>query len=203
MPKGYHYGHIQTRSYIEGYKRLYANQFKQLLGYEDNEYQFELEGVTDAHRRFKLTTTIEYPKVMIFSFPDQRVPIPLVKQSVSVSTKVYFVCPYCVKNRQYLLITNNTFICRQCLGVNYACQSESKSDRKMRRIRKLRRQLWGDTAFVYSLFDSSEHFTKPKGKQWRTFIRKQAEVVNLENDYWKDFLKSNLYKSHVKFDVLP
>ncbi len=80
-----------------------------------------------------------------------------------------------------------SYACRQCLGLHYATQSERPLVRQRRKIRKLRKSLWGDDwPGVLELSRYSEYWAKPKWMKWDKFIRERNKIVDLENEYWKE-----------------
>lgn len=102
----------------------------------------------------------------------------------SASNKLYLVCPYCVKHRQYLYASKSSYICRECLKIHYRCQSESKIDRLARRIRKKRAQIWGyDWPDRYNLMECSMWWPKPKGLHNDKFDKAKIELYKLEQEY--------------------
>jgi hypothetical protein len=55
--------------------------------------------------------------------------------------RTWFVCPECRKHFAFLRAGGGRVACRHCLGLAYQCQSESASDRLLRRADKLRERL--------------------------------------------------------------
>ena len=78
------------------------------------------------------------------------------------------------KKRQHLYAVKNAYACRECLGLHYASQSERPQERLMRRIRKLRKELWGyDWPDVNNMFEQVDYWPKPKWMRWKTFKQKK------------------------------
>lgn len=84
----------------------------------------------------------------------------------------WFRCPgvrngqLCVRRVGKLYLGQRYFVCRHCLQLAYACQSENPMDRHNRRASKMRMALGGepDTASLPP--------RKPKGMHWRTYWQK-------------------------------
>lgn len=71
------------------------------------------------------------------------------------------------------------------MGLHYGCQSERPQERLLRRIRKLRVELWGaDWIDVYNMFENIRYWPKPKWIRWKTFERKRDYILALEAKYW-------------------
>lgn len=75
----------------------------------------------------------------------------------------WFRCPGCDR-RCRILYAGSRFRCRQCCGLRYASQSETRSDRANRGMFKIVRRL-EPSAQV------NELPSKPKGMHWRTYDR--------------------------------
>jgi len=186
MPKGFHMGRSQSRHYTCEYHRIYAKSFKNMLEAKLGKYQIPNEQLSKEHRVFNLIETNSWGRVAEFNIKDKKIPIPLRIDKRSASNKLYLVCPYCQNQRQHLYAVTNTYGCRKCLDLQYACQSERPSERLARRIRKLRRVIWGNEPYdTVSLFDRSEWYPKPKWMRWKKFNRERGKIINLENKYWK------------------
>ena len=55
----------------------------------------------------------------------------------------------------------------------------------MRRIRKLRKELWGyDWPDVNNMFENVRYWPKPKRIHWKTFEPKRNKITELEKKYW-------------------
>jgi len=55
----------------------------------------------------------------------------------------------------------------------------------MRRIRKLRMELWGnDWIDVNNMFEQVAYWPKPKWMRWKMFEQKQNKIIELEKQYW-------------------
>lgn len=84
----------------------------------------------------------------------------------------WWVCPLTGRRvfKLYLPLGGWQFWSRQGYRLGYACQRETKADRRMRRARRLHRALGGDGEAL-----GGELPPKPKGMRWRTYDRKIAE----------------------------
>ena len=185
MPKGQHYGRTQTRAYTTEYHRVSAKVFKSLINAPLGDYELESEFVTREHKKLKLIELDNGLRLMTFIINSKRHQIALKLDNRSASNKLYITCPYCQKQRQHLYIIKTAYACRECLGLHYACQSQRPNDRLMRKIRKLRIELWGyDWPDVYNMFEKVIFWPKPKWMRWKTFNQKRDRIIELENQYW-------------------
>lgn len=186
MPKGFHYGRPQTRSYTGRYQRICAKRFKCLLDSPTGNYEMSGTGFSEEHCKFSLIECKEWYRVMVFTINERQVPVPLQTDNSSASNKLYLICPCCQKQRQHLYVLKALFACRECAGLHYGCQSERKLERLSRRIRKQRAKLWTNDIFGNNdLFEKSYWWPKPKGLHESTFQRKRNELIQLESEYWK------------------
>jgi hypothetical protein len=184
MPKGFHFGRTQKRLYTVGRQRIYAKTFKALLDSPIGNYELSGANFSEGHSNFKLIQSEAWQRVMIFTIQGKEIPVPLQVDSRSASNKVYLICPCCVKQRQHLYVLNNLYACRECTNLSYASQSEGKQERLARRIRKLRTNLWGSSAEINSLVESTMHFEKPKYMKWKSFEVKRDNILSIERQYW-------------------
>ncbi len=185
MPKGHHYGRTQTRAYTGEYHRISANTFKNLLTVPLGNYSLNTEFLSNEHQKFKLTALECGVRLMTFTINDKPHKITLKHDNRSASNKLYITCPYCQKQRQSLYAIKYAYGCRQCIGLHYASQSERPNERLMRRIRKLRKELWGfDWPDVNNMFENIYYWPKPKWMRWKKFEQKRNKITELEKKYW-------------------
>jgi hypothetical protein len=185
MPKGHHYGRTQTRAYTGEYHRISAKTFKNLLTVPFGSYSLNADFLSSDHQEFKLTALECGVRLMTFTINDKPHKIALKRDNRSASNKLYITCPYCQKQRQSLYAIKYAYACRQCIGLHYASQSERPQERLMRRIRKLRKELWGyDWPDVNNMFENIYYWPKPKWMRWKTFEQKRNNITELENRYW-------------------
>lgn len=192
------YNPYQKRNYAGQYHRIYAKWFKPLLAEpipekEKNKFKIPVDWLSKSQKSFKLFKGVDYPRVMMFEINNQQIPVPLQTDNRSASNKLYLICPYCTKQKQSLFVLKNTYSCRDCANLHYACQSESKLGRLDRRIRKIRTKIWGaDYPDKNNLMEASMFWPKPKGLHYSTFAKAQRELNTLEHEYnqlWTDRLK--------------
>jgi hypothetical protein len=82
-------------------------------------------------------------------------------------SRPWFTCPDCHNRVGVLVCAGKLFKCRKCCDLPYASQTESRSDRASRRIRKIQKRLGNpDWENVLDLW-----FPKPKGMHWKTYDR--------------------------------
>jgi hypothetical protein len=185
MPKGFHYGRTQTRAYTSEYHRIQANVFKSLLTKPLGNYSINTDYLGNEHQKFKLTELECGVRLVTFIINDKPHKIALIVDKRSASSKLYITCPYCQKKRQSLYAIKYAYGCRQCIGLHYATQSERAQERLMRRIRKLRKELWGyDWPEVNNMFEQVVCWPKPKWMRWKTFEHKRNKITELEKQYW-------------------
>lgn len=185
MLKGHHYGRIQTRSYTVEYHRIHARVFKPLLTCPLGSYSINADFLSEEHRNLKLAETKNGIRFVSFVIYEKNHLMALKIDSKSASNKLYITCPYCQKQRQHLYAVKKAYACRQCLGLHYASQSERPQERLMRRIRKLRMELWGiDWPDVNNMFEESTYWPKPKWMRWKRFEQKRDKIKELERQYW-------------------
>ena len=185
MPKCHHYGRTQTRSYTGEYHRIQAKVFKPLLTTPLGRYSISSEHLSDDHKKLTLKENNNGVRYVTFIINDKPHQIALKLDNSSASNKLYITCPYCQKQRQSLYAIKYAYACRQCIGLHYASQSERPQDRLMRRIRKLRKELWGyDWPDVNNMFEQVIYLPKPKWMRWKTFDQKRNNIIQLEKQYW-------------------
>ncbi len=186
MPKGFHYGRSQSRHYTCEYHRIYAKSFKNMLEAKLGKYIIPNEQLSKEHRVFNLIETNSWGRVAEFKIKDKKIPIPLRVDKRSASNKLFLICPYCTHQRQHLYAATNTYGCRICLDLQYACQSERPAERLARRIRKLRAVLWRGEEWLdtVNLFERCEWYPKPKWMRWEKFNLERDKIIALERRYW-------------------
>jgi hypothetical protein len=83
--------------------------------------------------------------------------------------RYWFCCPGSGERalKLFLPLGGHRFLSREGYRLGYACQREARSDRLMRKARKLHRALGGDGAAL-----GQDPPGKPKGMHWRTYERK-------------------------------
>jgi len=185
MPKGHHYGRAQTRAYTTEYQRIHANVFNQLLTKPLGSYSINSEYLDDDHKTFFLNENDRGVRYIEFTINDKSHQIALKLDNRSASNKLYITCPYCQEQRQSLYAVKYAYACRQCIKLHYVSQSERPQDRLLRRIRKLRKELWGyDCPDVNNIFEQVTYWPKPKWVRWKKFKQNRDQIVELEKRYW-------------------
>lgn len=185
MPKGHHYGRTQTRAYTSEYHRIHANVFKPLLKVPLGDYSINSEHLSANHCKLALKENKNGVRYVTFTINDKSHHIALKLDNRSASNKLYITCPYCQNQRQSLYAIKYAYACRQCIGLHYTSQSERPQVRLMRRIRKLRKELWGyDWPDVNNMFEQVCYWPKPKWMRWKTFEQKRNKITELEKRYW-------------------
>jgi hypothetical protein len=184
MPQGHHCGRTQTRAYTSEYHRINASIFKSLLTKPVGSYSIHSDQLSDEHTKLSLKENKNGVRYVTFTINDKSHTIGLKLDNSSASNKLYITCPYCQKQRQSLYAIKYAYACRQCIGLHYATQSERPQERLMRRIRKLRKELWGyDWPDVNNMFEQVAYWPKPKWMRLKTFEQKRDKITKLENKY--------------------
>lgn len=97
------------------------------------------------------------------------------------SLRAYFICPQCAK-RVTTLYNNKYFCCRTCCNLAYKSQQEDKTDRLIRKIRKVRQKLNAEDD-LFSII-----WNKPKGMHHKTFYRLIEENNLMTKQYFNSLL---------------
>jgi len=185
VAKGHHYGRTQTRAYTSEYPRIHANVFKSLLSKPLGGYSINSDYLSDNHRKLILKEHKNGIRYVTFTINEKPHIIALKLDNSSASNKLYITCPYCQEQRQHLYAIKTAYACRECIGLHYASQSERPQERLTRRIRKLRKELWGcDWPEVNNMFKHVSYWPKPKWMRWKTFEQKRNKITELEKQYW-------------------
>ena len=184
----------QTRPYTTQYNKINANVFTSLLTKSLGSYSLNSGRLSNDHSKFELTENESGNRFIKFTINNKPHNIKLQLDSRSASIKLYLCCPYCQKQRQSLYAIKHAYACRACIGLHYASQSEKPQDRLMRRIRKLRAELWGSNfPEINNMFKNVMYWPKPKWMRWKTFEQKRNKITELENKYWP-FVDSQIKK---------
>ena len=85
------------------------------------------------------------------------------------SSRPWWFCPRCGR-RCAILFGGRRFLCRHCHDLRYRSQSETKSERLLRKAERIRARL-GGSGVVFDSFPP-----KPKGMHWRTYYRLRDEA---------------------------
>lgn len=88
--------------------------------------------------------------------------------------RTWFLCPRCWKRVAILYGAGKYFLCRHCYDFTYSSQQESRSDRLMRKARKIRARLRASNNLMESIL------FKPKNMHQKTFdrLRREADHAN-------------------------
>jgi hypothetical protein len=97
----------------------------------------------------------------------------------------WYSCPHCTRRCGALYWTQSAIACRLCLNLHYASQSETPKDRQLRRMRKERYAVWGESEpDINNLFIAPHLFPKPDGMHWRTFEERCWRMMERESRYF-------------------
>lgn len=82
--------------------------------------------------------------------------------------RYWFICPHCGK-RAGVLYGAGLFVCRHCIGANYARQLMQPLDKLFRKVEKIRHRLGWQAGIAHG------HGNCPKDMHHKTFFRLLAE----------------------------
>ena len=131
---------------------------------------------------------MDYPKIRIASYKDQLTPFSVSMQTnytyrgkaynyeIALSKtpchyggyRHWFICPHCGK-RVGVLYCAGLFVCRHCIGANYATQLMQPIDKLFRKVAKIRHRLGWPQGIAHG------HGNRPKGMHQTTYARLVAE----------------------------
>ena len=137
---------------------------------------------------------MDYPKIRIASYKDQLTPFSVSMQTnytyrgkaynyeIALSRtpchyggyRHWFICPHCGK-RVGVLYCAGLYVCRQCIGANYATQLMQPIDKLFSKVAKIRHRLQWQQGIA------NGHGSRPKGMHKTTYDRLVAEHDRLVN----------------------
>ena len=82
--------------------------------------------------------------------------------------RYWFICPHCGK-RVGVLYCAGLYVCRQCIGANYATQLMQPIDKLFSKVAKIRHRLQWQQGIAHG------HGSRPKGMHQTTYDRLVAE----------------------------
>jgi hypothetical protein len=85
-----------------------------------------------------------------------------------------FCCPGCSRRVADLYPHGDYFRCRRCCGLRYQSQRETRRARGLKKAARIKQQLGGTGKYGERVPD------RPKGMQWRTYLRLLAELAEAE-----------------------
>lgn len=89
--------------------------------------------------------------------------------------RTWFLCPRCWQRVALLYGAGKYFFCRYCYNLTYGSQQESRSDRLMRKDRKIRARLGASNNLMEPIL------FKPKNMHQKTFDRLRREADHANN----------------------
>ena len=92
--------------------------------------------------------------------------------------RTWFLCPNCMQRMAVLFGAGKYFLCRHCYDLTYASQQESKSDRLMRKARKIRERLGASNDLSMPIL------FKPKNMHQKTFDRLRKKADDADRLSW-------------------
>ena len=88
--------------------------------------------------------------------------------------RYWFICPHCGK-RVGVLYCAGLYVCRQCIGANYATQLMQPIDKLFSKVAKIRHRLQWQAGIAHG------HGAKPKGMHYKTYFKLVWEHDRLVN----------------------
>ena len=88
--------------------------------------------------------------------------------------RYWFICPHYGK-RVGVLYCAGLYVCRHCIGANYATQSMQPIDKLFRKVEKIRHRLQWQAGIAHG------HGAKPKGMHYKTYFKLVWEHDRLVN----------------------
>lgn len=89
-------------------------------------------------------------------------------------SRSWWRCPNCGR-RAAVLYAGQRFRCRCCAALAYTSTCEGRSDRLLRRVRKLRARLGAGPGV-------GDPLLRPRGMHWTTYVRLAMKVVAMEEE---------------------
>lgn len=172
----------RTRRYIDHQQRIEAKMFNPVIS--DTDTRFQLRCSDKFPQIFSVTKHEDFAAVLRFEIQDaDSFPVPL-RWDNTRYPRLIFICPCCCEKRLYLYGASNGWACRKCLKLSYGVQSMGTEDRLRKRIRKLRRSIWGEDVSL-DTFERSYPFSKPKRKRIDNFYDEVEKLNQIEDRYLK------------------
>lgn len=109
--------------------------------------------------------------------PDQRAAIECMPCSFG-GYRCYFLCPLTGIRCEQLFLVDGIFASRQAHRLTYASQSEDGLSRARRKVRKLRRQVEGDTRYA-----------RPRGRNRYAKVRTQNDAELVAHEIYRERLR--------------
>ncbi|MXP27673.1 hypothetical protein GRI58_02405 [Porphyrobacter algicida] len=110
--------------------------------------------------------------------PDQRAAVECVSGPFG-GYRCYFLCPLTGKHCEQLFLADGTFASRKAHGLTYASQSEDDLSRAHRKVRKLHRQVKGDTRYA-----------RPRGRKRYAKVREFRRAKSIADGLYLDRLRT-------------
>lgn len=170
---------VRTRRYIEGKQRIDAKGFKACITDFGSKFTFNSDKYPS---QFTISKHDDYAAIAWFESAKYPLfPVPLIWDNTRYP-RLIFICPCCELKRLYLYGVPNGWACRHCIGLHYSVQSMGTEERLRKRIRKIRRKIWGDNASM-DTFEMSYPFGKPKGVSFDKFCNAVQLLNSVEVRY--------------------
>jgi hypothetical protein len=171
------------RTYTEESLGMSVSFFKERGFFNDTTGTGRINWSRDGEKIAEIGYSVLPDRIML----DYRVNGEPVQESIHLEhtpchyggSRTWFQCPNCGKRSGVLYLAGKYFVCRKCGGIHYASQSESETDRAIRKARKYRKQLQADADIDAPIM------RKPKGMHWKTFerlVKQSQKAADRAND---------------------
>ena len=146
--------------------------------------QFSTVDIRQVRKERGLSANTPARLAFFYTLRGRRVSVsaPVVWVPYPYGLRPFFECPRCAR-RCCLLYLAEVCACRQCLGLSYPVQFETKQNQVLRRAWKARERLaQPDGRSVCG--DPIPDWKKPKGMHWTTFNRLRDEAQQAAVELW-------------------
>ncbi len=175
------FNHTRYRMRHIEFERLTHIDLKKLAALNVNDEKYY---TWSNRRKVTLKCRIKRTHDGLFFFLDesQGYRIKFTQTPLTYGDRTWFSCPSC--NRRCAVLYNcKYFVCRRCAKPSYESQNGSELNYQAEKIIELREKLWGKSPIHSNLMESCHWFPKPKHIHWKTFERKRAKIMKLEERY--------------------
>lgn len=110
-------------------------------------------------------------------------------------SRMYFGCPRCKRRVRYLYRRGDSYVCRRCLGANYASQQATKGS-----VEEVRRRMCvlveKDLGYSWWRYDHPDTrieeldiIPKPRYMRWEKYSALMMRYRELQDEYWRAFFR--------------
>lgn len=110
-------------------------------------------------------------------------------------SRLYFGCPRCKRRVRYLYRRGGSYVCRRCLGANYASQQATKGS--IEEVRRRMRDLvendlgytWWKRDHPNAGIEDLTNIPKPRYMRWAKYHALMMRYQGLQNEYRRAFFR--------------